>query len=222
MLTNDELESAMQEQMYMLGHAHAPDQQYSHSIDAQSIAHMQHMLHGQHMHQYQTMQRGAYAPHVDESHGDVRDIVVDNVTSKSFNAVNAVPSNDLLQFLAQETRLFNLHLKKACEQYEKTKELPASLFGIKAIRAVQKSSGKKATAGEKRKPTSFNLYIKKRIQEIKAAEPESTAKYTEIFKRVVDEWGELTTEQKKAFAEQACNHDMEGSKRSKSNKSSGD
>lgn len=211
MLTNDELESAMQEQMYMLGHAHASDQQYGHSIDAQSIAHMHNMLHSQHLHQYQALHRGAYTPHVDETHGDTRDIVVDNVTSKSFNAVNAVPSNDLLQFVAQETRLFNLHLKKACEQYEKTSKLPSSLFGIKAIRAVQKASGKKATAGEKRKPTSFNLYIKKRIQEIKAAEPDSSAKYTEIFKRVVDEWGSLTTEQKKSFSEQECKENSDGS-----------
>lgn len=207
MLTNDELESAMQEQMYMLGHAHAPDQPYGHSMDPQSIAHMHNMLHSQHLHQYHALHRGAYTPHVDETHTDTRDIVVDNVTSRSFNAVNAVPSSELLQFLAQETRLFNLHLKSACEQYERDSKLPPSLFGIKAIRSVQKASGKKATAGEKRKPTSFNLYIKKRIREIKAAEPDNDEKYTTIFKRVVVEWGNMTTAQKKAFAEQIASEE---------------
>lgn len=209
MLTNDELESAMQEQMYMLGHAHAADQPYGHSLDAQSIAHMHNMLHSQHLHQYQALHRGAYAPHVDETHADTRDIVVDNVSSKSFNAVNAVPSNELLQFLAQETRLFNLHLKRACELYERGSKLPQSLFGIKAIRAVQKASGKKATAGEKRKPTSFNMYIKKRIQEIKNGEPDNDEKYTQIFKRVVVEWGEMTVAQKKAFADQIAKEEEE-------------
>lgn len=129
--------------------------------------------------------------------------------TKPSNSVNAVASSPILQFIAQETRLFNIHLKEACAMYEQEKKLPASLFGVKAIRAVQKASGKKATAGEKRKPTAFNIFIKKRIQEIKESEDCTDVKYTAIFKRVVEEWGELTTEQKKAFYEEHA-HELHG------------
>lgn len=125
----------------------------------------------------------------------------EDIGMRNTNAVNAVPSSQILQFIAQETRLFHLHLQEACKKYEETGAVPASLFGVKAIRGVQRASGKKATAGERRKPTSFNLFIKKRIQELKQTE-RSDVKYTEIFKKVVEEWGTLTDEQKKAFAEQ--------------------
>jgi hypothetical protein len=118
------------------------------------------------------------------------------------NAVNAVPSSEILQFLAQETRLFRDHLESACVMYQESNKLPDSLFGVKKIRALQKKSGKKATAGMGRRPTTFNMFIKKRIEEIKAAEPNKDHKYTEIFKEVVSEWSALTTEEKKELGRQ--------------------
>lgn len=187
MLTNDELEYAMHQQAEQQMHHHFAPQAYG--VPPQALHHHHH--HAPH-HQHQ----------LEASDDEDGDIGIEDTGNRSFNAVNAVQSNPLLQFLAQETRLFNLHLKQACDIYERTKETPQSLFGVKAIRAVQKASGKKATAGERRKPTSFNLYIKKRIQEIKQEEPQTQdLKYTEIFRRVVQEWGELSPEQKKEFAE---------------------
>ena len=193
MLTNDELEYAMQEQMQMLGGHALQEHMHHHGLDPQSLAHHMQMLHGMHM----------PTSHHGEHHHDGEDVASedgDHAGNRAFNAVNAVPSNQLLQFLAQETRLFNMHLKQACEMYEAENKLPSSLFGVKAIRAVQKASGKKATAGERRKPTAFNLFIKLKMAEIKKEQVGANPKYTELFKRVVDIWGGMTPEEKKKFA----------------------
>ena len=159
-----------------------------------------HHHHHHHHHHHQQQEDEDSSEQEDEPRGQM---------TKPSNSVNAVASSPILQFIAQETRLFNIHLRDACAMYEREKKLPSSLFGVKAIRAVQKASGKKATAGEKRKPTAFNIFIKKRIQEIKESEDCSDVKYTAIFKRVVEEWGELTDEQKKAFYQEHA-HELQG------------
>lgn len=105
-------------------------------------------------------------------------------------------ASEMLQFLAQETRLFHEHLKKVAKEYEKTSKVPDSLFGVKKVRALQKSSGKKASYGMGRKPTTFNLFIKKRISEIKKEEVGVNHAYTQVFRRVVDEWNALTADEK--------------------------
>jgi len=111
---------------------------------------------------------------------------------------NSYPASGILQFLAAETRLFHEHLQKVKEEYEKTHKMPESLFGVKRVRKLQKMSGKRATVGYTRGATVYNLFIKKRIAEIKASEPEETV-YTKVFRRVVDEWNTLTPEEKKAL-----------------------
>ena len=111
---------------------------------------------------------------------------------------NSYPASGILQFLAAETRLFHEHLQKVKEEYEKTHKMPESLFGVKRVRKLQKTSGKRATVGYTRGATVYNLFIKKRIAEIKASEPEETV-YTKVFRRVVDEWNTLTPEEKKAL-----------------------
>jgi len=115
---------------------------------------------------------------------------------------NTVPSSEILQYLAQETRLFHEHVQAACKQYEETKKVPDSLFGVKKIRALQKLSGRKATAGVPRKLTAFNIFIKQRIEEMKAIDPGHERSGTEVFKRVVEEWRRMSAEAKKAFKDE--------------------
>ncbi len=112
---------------------------------------------------------------------------------------NTVSSSEILQYLAQETRLFHEHLQAACKQYEETKKVPDSLFGVKKIRALQKRSGRKATAGVPRKLTAFNIFIKRRIEEIKTSGPVGDKPGTEVFKRVVEEWRGMSAEEKAAL-----------------------
>ena len=112
---------------------------------------------------------------------------------------NTVMSTDILRYLAQETRLFQEHMQAACKQYEETKRVPDSLFGVKKVRALQKRSGRKATAGVPRKLTAFNIFIKRRIEEIKGADPFGEQSGTEMFKRVVEEWRGMSAEEKEAF-----------------------
>lgn len=78
----------------------------------------------------------------------------------------------LISFFAQEMQLFFGHIQGAVVAYTATGQLPHSIFSAKSVKAVQ-AKGQRSAKGEKkkgrRKPTAFNLYVKEKMLEMKAA-----------------------------------------------------
>ena len=108
----------------------------------------------------------------------------------------------LAQFVAQETQLFYQRLHEAVQKHEESGEVPPSLFGQKAIRALKKAGGRrKGAAGDapKRKPSVFNLYIKEKLEEMNAQPALSTVPYKEKFRQVVAQWSKLNDGEKNKY-----------------------
>lgn len=107
----------------------------------------------------------------------------------------------LQQFVAQETQLFYSHIRTAISKFEENGELPHSLFGVKAVKALQKASKQKASDKVKRKPTVFNLFVKEKLAEIGNEVSAKDLPYKERFGQAAAKWSALSEEEKKQYAE---------------------
>jgi hypothetical protein len=109
-------------------------------------------------------------------------------------------ATQLLGFFAQELQLFFQHMHEAVEKMsEEGGELPPSLFKARAIKSLGKR-GKKGEGGAKRKPSVFNLFVKEKLEKLKATTAGAAAAHTTNFKDAVSAWSALTDEQKAQYA----------------------
>lgn len=128
------------------------------------------------------------------------------LVSQEFRKSNCqkMTANDegqLHQFVAQETQLFYSHIRAAISKYQENGELPHSLFGVKAVKALQKASKQKSSDKIKRKPTVFNLFVKEKLAEIGNEVSAQDLPYKERFGQAAAKWSALSEEEKKRYAE---------------------
>ncbi|GAB4814541.1 hypothetical protein N2152v2_001587 [Parachlorella kessleri] len=117
----------------------------------------------------------------------------------------------LLSFFAQEMQLFFGHIHQAVVHYGKTGELPQTVFKAKAIKDAEKAASgeekkkRKARDKPKRKPSAFNVFVKEKMEELKAAgvkpPPSDTNVKNALFGMAVAEWGKLSVDQKKDYSD---------------------
>lgn len=118
-----------------------------------------------------------------------------------------VDATPLQRYYARETNLFFKHLREAAAKFTETGELPKSLFPVKANKALEqlaigKRKRKSKDSSEKRKPTVYNLFMKEKLEELKAGHTSAgtVADHQATFKQAVSNWTALSDEQKQQYA----------------------
>ncbi|PSC68560.1 crabs claw [Micractinium conductrix] len=113
----------------------------------------------------------------------------------------------LIGFFAQEMQQFFAHIQSAVAHYSSTGEMPASLFGAQeGGKAGGKRKLKDKKAKQTRKPSAFNMFMKERMEQLKAAGikgPETNAEGNKVknplFSMAASDWGKLTAAEKEAY-----------------------
>ena len=115
------------------------------------------------------------------------------------SAVSAVDGADLMAFCAQEFQTFFSHLGGAMKQYKITGQLPDTLFRGAAPSQAAASGERKPKI--KRKPTAFNMFVKDKMEEFKAAgvKLEDDKNGNLMFTLAVSEWKKLDEDQKQGY-----------------------
>lgn len=111
---------------------------------------------------------------------------------------------DLMAFCACEFSGFFAHIGEAIKQFKATGRLPESAFPAPgAAKAEIKSR-------IKRKPTAFNMFVKMKLEELKASgvKPNDDKNNNELFKLAVAEWTQLSDAQRKQYVEKFKVHIM--------------
>ena len=103
-------------------------------------------------------------------------------------------SADLMAFCALEFQGFFSHVGNAIKQWKTTGHLPETAF-----QDVGHAAGKDAKPKIKRKPTAFNMFVKSKIEELKASglKLSDDKNNNELFKLAVAEWTQLSDAQRK-------------------------
>lgn len=117
---------------------------------------------------------------------------------ESWALMSGTDTSAIQMFVAAEIQLFHTHLSAAIKKFEESGELPHSLFGVKAVKALQKGSKAKGQTA-KRKLTAFNIYVAEKLKKLK--DKGDTRTHAEKFKSVIEGWTKLTDEQKKHYHE---------------------
>lgn len=107
---------------------------------------------------------------------------------------------DLMAFCAQEFQTFFGHLGGVIKQYKATGQLPDTIFkGAAPSQAAPTGGDKKAKI--KRKPTAFNMFVKDKMEEFKAAgvKLDDDKNGNLLFTLAVSEWKKLDEEQKQEY-----------------------
>lgn len=105
---------------------------------------------------------------------------------------------DLLAFCAAEFQGFFAHMGAALEQFKATGRLPERSF--EGASGAGKADAKAKT---KRKPTAFNMFVKAKLEELKASgvQLNNDKNNNELFKLAVAEWTQLSDTQRKQYAD---------------------
>lgn len=105
-----------------------------------------------------------------------------------------------MAFCAQEFQTFFGHLGGVIKQYKATGQLPDTIFkGAAPSQAAPTGGDKKAKI--KRKPTAFNMFVKDKMEEFKAAgvKLDDDKNGNLLFTLAVSEWKKLDEEQKQEY-----------------------
>jgi len=114
------------------------------------------------------------------------------------SAAPTLDGADLMAFCAQEFQTFFSHMGDAIKLFKATGHLPDTVFRGAAPQAA--ANGDKR-AKVKRKPTAFNMFVKEKMEEFKAAgvRLEDDKNGNLMFTLAVAEWKKLDEDQKQAY-----------------------
>ncbi|DBA93511.1 TPA: hypothetical protein ACH3X3_013607 [Trebouxia sp. C0006] len=114
------------------------------------------------------------------------------------SATPTLDGADLMAFCAQEFQTFFSHMGDAIKLFKATGHLPDTVFRGAAPQAA--ANGDKR-AKVKRKPTAFNMFVKEKMEEFKAAgvRLEDDKNGNLMFTLAVAEWKKLDEDQKQAY-----------------------
>jgi len=115
------------------------------------------------------------------------------------SAVPALDGADLMAFCAQEFQTFFSHMGEAIKLFKATGHLPDTVFRGAVPSQAAANGDKKAKV--KRKPTAFNMFVKDKMEEFKAAgvRLEDDKNGNLMFTLAVAEWIKLDEDQKQAY-----------------------
>ncbi len=115
------------------------------------------------------------------------------------SAVPALDGADLMAFCAQEFQTFFSHMGEAIKLFKATGHLPDTVFRGAVPSQAAANGDKKAKV--KRKPTAFNMFVKDKMEEFKAAgvRLEDDKNGNLMFTLAVAEWKKLDEDQKQAY-----------------------
>ena len=108
-------------------------------------------------------------------------------------------TTDLMAFCASEFSGFFTHIGDAIKQFKLTGRLPESAFDGSGPAAGKADAKPKI----KRKPTAFNMFVKFKIEELKASglKLNDDKNNNELFKLAVAEWTQLSDAQRKYYTD---------------------
>ena len=108
-------------------------------------------------------------------------------------------TTDLMAFCASEFSGFFTHIGDAIKQFKLTGRLPESAFDGSGPAAGKADAKPKI----KRKPTAFNMFVKFKIEELKASglKLDDDKNNNELFKLAVAEWTQLSDAQRKYYTD---------------------
>lgn len=115
------------------------------------------------------------------------------------SVVPTLDGADLMAFCAQEFQTFFSHMGDAIKVFKATGHLPDTVFRGAAPSHAAANGDKKAKV--KRKPTAFNMFVKDKMEEFKAAgvRLEDDKNGNLMFTLAVAEWKKLDEDQKQAY-----------------------
>ena len=115
-------------------------------------------------------------------------------------AVPTLDGADLLAFCAQEFQTFFSHMGDAVKLFKATGHLPDTVSRGAVPSHAAANGDKKAKV--KRKPTAFNMFVKEKMEEFKAAgvRLEDDKNGNLMFTLAVAEWKKLDEDQKQAYS----------------------
>lgn len=104
---------------------------------------------------------------------------------------------DLMSFCASEFQQFFSHLGNSIFTYKNTGKVPSSAFKASG-HALNAGTAKSDRLKTKRKPTAFNMYVKHKMEELKAAGVtlDGDKNNNGMFSLAVSSWKNLSDQEK--------------------------